>query len=282
MADLPGSSRLQLLVDDEGLDEAGLKGLASCVAVTEEDARRTSILPPPEDKRHTQFGIAGIQPTAIRNREGGLLTQVHWIFSLEWIPQRSPMDALLFTLDALRPPIYALPPELFLPALFVTHMAGHPRASVLHLVWRWAPLLDEMQREVAPLIDALLLAWQLGPSPQAEEARMFREKRGEAAILKEPQMQMLRHFAQTFGEARLDSIREASRPESALFRLFNEIGQELWQRTGGLLMESYLYALLPLGLWSSAGSPGMPLEEQCKSLQDLYLLWLEQGQKEEK
>ncbi len=280
MANLEGSSRLLLIYDANDFDaRQGLISLSSIAAVTEDDARETSLLPPPE-RGYAQFGVAGLQVANMRSSEGNL-ARVRWVFALEWERTRLPWETLLHSLDTLRPPQLAFPEAYTLPVLFVAAMAAlRPRSTIQQRVQCWGPLLEEAQRKLQPLIDVLFLAWAAGPTSQASAHRQFGEcipRIGEVA------QRILDRCAAAFGPDRIEELRRASRPESALLRLLEEMSRQIWQaeqerreRLLAHLGEAFLQALLPVACWRERKERVDYLPERGSALEDLYRFW--QGQ----
>lgn len=281
LANLEGSSRLQLIYDANDFDaRQALVSLSSIAAVTEDDARETSLLPPPE-QGYAQFGVAGLQIANIRSSQG-TLARVRWVFALEWEKSRPPWEALLHSLDTLRPPQLAFPESYSLLVLFVAAMAAlRPRSSIQQRVQCWGPLLEEAQQELQPLIDVLFLAWAIGPTTQAAAYRQFGEC---IPRLGKAEQGILDRCATAFGSHRIEELRRAARPEPVLLRLLEEMSHQLWQagqeRREALLAflgRSFLRALLPVACWREKEERVGYEPERGSTLEDLYRLWLGQA-----
>ena len=158
----------------------GLPGLARILPIASSDPHWLSLLAPSDD-RLTQFGLVGVSHETNLHEERDTITRrtllaSRWLFALEWDRNMSAWDALLFTFDHINPVLISLEPPLVFPTLFVAHMADHPRTSVFEVVQAWAPLLDETQAGLIPLIYALYLRWSQGPSGVAETLRRASNK----------------------------------------------------------------------------------------------------------
>jgi hypothetical protein len=96
--------------------------------------------------------------------------------------------------------------------LFVARMADHSQATVFETIQAWAPLLDNTQEQLLPLILALYFHWLGGPSQAAQELQANRKDRDPLdeecmAIFEEE----LRAFEHIVGTARLDALFRAER-----------------------------------------------------------------------
>jgi hypothetical protein len=156
----------------------------------------------------------------------------------------------------------------------------HPSSSIQQRVQRWGPLLAEAQQELQPLINALLLAWAAGPTVQASAHRQFGES---LPRVTEAEQYLLERCAAAFGQARIDALRNATRPEPALLTFLEELSHEVWQAGASrraelltLLGKARLAALLTVACWRERKERIDYAPGQGDVLEDLYRYWLEQ------
>ena len=275
-ANLAGRSRLVLVYDGQDFDAlaSGPAGLSLLTCVDGAPERWTPLLDPPTSERQ-YFGIMAVAPAGGISPPQGALVRCRWVYALEWGQGRLAWEALLSTLDTLRPRALAIPPEYLLLTLFAARMADIPRKAALAAIPHWGPLLEEVEEALLPLIYDFISAWSNGPS---QAAAAYREVSGPLPLEEPGRKPRLASFTAVFGEAQLSSIATAERFEPAVLRVLEEVSARLWgppadafsgEQIALVARDPCLPALLPIPSWREADAPSGPFS----SLPDLLASW---------
>jgi hypothetical protein len=276
MADHPESSRLRLLAHEHEFDLVGWEpvGLSNLVCLTQ-----PFLLPPPPGWK--QVGFTVLHDEEIMVPDVGKLMSIRWQFALEWSPERSAWDALLFSLDHLDLKALALPPTYVLLTCFLACLADQPDEHCTQAgSASWRSVLAEACQALGPLLRALYEGWIDGPSRAAFKYRQYIEYippvNASSWHLFEPCRRLL-------GPAFVEAIRSSEHLEATVLRQLRQASTRLWTRgciplSGreivSLLSTSGLSAVLPLALWQSPSPIKLDADmAQLHSLDDVLHLW---------
>jgi hypothetical protein len=276
-SELDGVSRLLLIGDSstqlgQRLQNLGMAGLLS----HEQSFRDTFRLPPGvvfKSEQNVQkleaprgwhrlglmatIGGKGMQRAGIRAQG----SDTFWILCYDWNPRVGTAWAtMLQAQDRLRPRGWSLAPQYVVPLIYLARMGDYPLRRDSDKQGRWIPHLAYAYDQTFPLLESLFSVWITeGTSQKAVQMRASMPP--QARRLPADLQPVLRRFSALFGEARVNEILTAERPEPAIIRTLDQCSAELWSGSvvGVSPQDAWVQGLLVLALWQP--EPPGPADE---------------------